>query len=266
MADTNSAALPVLIEPETLAEYLSGGNVLVVDLCDTKSYAAGHIPGAVHMDNKSLIRGSAPAPGKLPEPDHLADALGKIGLTRRHHVIAYDNEGSGWAGRLLWTLDVVGHCCTSVLNGGLSGWQQAGYPLSTEAVVTTPSAYEIKLTDSPVATKARIMNRLGQPDLALLDARSPEEFSGARQRAVKSGHIPGAVNFNWTDAMDTGRNLRLLPDQTLMQMLADRGVRPEQEVIVYCHTHHRSALSYLMLKHLGFGNIRGYDGSWSEWG
>ena len=132
--------------------------------------------------------------------------------------------------------------------------------------VTSPSCYRIDLNPNPLATKNHILERLGQPDLSLIDARSPEEYDGSKKRASKAGHIPGAVNFNWTDAMDMKRNRRLLPDKTLMEMLKDRNVRPEHEVIVYCHTHHRSSLSYLLLKHLGFKKIRGYDGSWSEWG
>ena len=101
--------------------------------------------------------------------------------------------------------------------------------------------------------------------MALLDARTPDEFSGVKVRAARGGHIPGAVNLHWTDTMDQGRNLRLLPDEGLRHMLAERGISPDQEVIVYCHTHHRSAHSYVMLKHLGY-RVKGYAGSWSEWG
>ena len=102
--------------------------------------------------------------------------------------------------------------------------------------------------------------------MALLDARSPEEYNGSKVRAAKAGHIPGAVNLNWKDTMDEGRQRRLLPDDALRALLRSRKIGTEQLVVVYCHTHHRSAHSYMMLKHLGYRDVRAYDGSWSEWG
>ena len=96
--------------------------------------------------------------------------------------------------------------------------------------------------------------------------RSPAEFTGARKFADRAGHIPGAAHLEWTDMMDKQRNLRLLPDDQLRAMLAERGVTPDKEIITYCQTHHRSAYSYVVLKHLGYENVRGYPGSWSDWG
>ena len=104
------------------------------------------------------------------------------------------------------------------------------------------------------------------PATALLDARTPEEYHGTKVRSARGGHIPGAVNLNWKATMDEGRQRRLLPDDVLRDMLLRRGIGPDKTVVVYCHTHHRSAHSYMMLKHLGYADVLAYDGSWSEWG
>lgn len=117
-----------------------------------------------------------------------------------------------------------------------------------------------------IANKDYILSRLGQDDLALLDTRSPSEYAGLDVRAARGGHIPGAVNMNWTDAMDLGNHLRFKPDATLRDMLGNLGITPDKEVIVYCQTHHRSAHTYMVLKHLGYPLVRGYPGAWSEWG
>lgn len=264
--DKTDPTQPVLAEPEQLAQILDNDNILVVDLCKPERYAQGHVPGAVHFERKSLVSGNPPAPGKLPEIEQIARSLSAIGLDKDHHLIAYDDEGGGWAGRLLWTLDVIGHPRASALNGGIGAWLGAGQPVSLEVPQIVATDYAINRGANVVASREEILSRLGDPSLALLDARSPEEYNGTRVRATKAGHIPGAVNFNWTDAMDKDRDLRLLPDDVLRGMLAERGISPQQEVIVYCHTHHRSALSYIMLRHLGYPNVKGYDGSWSEWG
>ena len=117
-----------------------------------------------------------------------------------------------------------------------------------------------------IADKGYILTSLNDPDIVILDVRTPAEFSGQDLRAARGGHIPGAVNMDWTLAIDRDRNLRLKPEHELHKMLRERGVTADKEVVTYCQTHHRSAHTYIVLKSLGFSRIRGYDGSWSEWG
>lgn len=145
-------------------------------------------------------------------------------------------------------------------------WANEGHPVTTKLHDVRSTTYTANFTGYALATKNEIVNRLTDPALTLLDARTPEEYDGSKIRAAKRGHIPGAVNLNWTDTMDKNRNLRLLPDAELHNMLTARNISAEQEVIAYCHTHHRSSHSYFMLKHLGYKKIKGYAGSWSEWG
>ena len=102
--------------------------------------------------------------------------------------------------------------------------------------------------------------------MALLDSRSKEEYSGERKFAQRGGHIPGAVNLDWHLAMDPDHNHRLQPESVLRDMLNARGVTPDKTVVTYCQTHHRSAFTYFVLKVLGYPRIKGYPGSWSEWG
>lgn len=95
-------------------------------------------------------------------------------LAPDRHVIAYDAEGNGRACRLLWTLAALGHLRLSLLNGGIHAWDFAG-PLEAESRLPTASAYQTQFVDPPVvvADRAYILKRLGQPDLALVDARTP---------------------------------------------------------------------------------------------
>ena len=107
---------------------------------------------------------------------------------------------------------------------------------------------------------------VGDPDVVFLDTRTPEEYRGINVRALRGGHIPGAVNFNWLDAIDQARNLRLKPAEDLRRLLEAAGAGPDKEVIAYCQTHHRSSHTYVVLKSLGYPRIKGYPGAWSEWG
>ncbi len=261
-------ALPLLIEPEQLEPYLAEPAVLIVDLCDPTHYTAGHVPGAVHLDYADLVRAEPPAMGLLPTEARLSEVLSRIGLTPNRQVVAYDEEGNGRAGRLLWTLATLGHERVSLLNGGIHAWDAAAEPLEAGFHPPSRSTCQARFVDPPtaVADQDYILSRLGQPDLALLDTRTPAEFTGLDVRAARGGHIPGAVNLNWTDAMDPQRQWRFQPDPVLRKLLERRGVTPDKEVIVYCQTHHRSAHTYWVLRYLGYPRVRGYPGAWSEWG
>jgi len=258
--------LPLIIEPKDLEPLANDPDLLIVDMCKPQTYAQGHIPGAVHLEYAAIILGLKPVPGLLPDEARLSSVFSGIGLTPDKHVVAYDEEGSSRASRLIWTLDVIGHTSASALNGGIFAWANEGHPLSSEPGTPTPSQYRASIGERGVATRDYIERRLNDPSVALLDARTPEEYNGTKVRAARSGHIPGAVNFNWLDALDGNRNYRLLSDEQLRSMLSARGIRPDQEVIAYCHTNHRSSHSYLMLRHLGYESVRAYPGSWSEWG
>ena len=258
--------LPLLLEPEQLTDLLGNPELLIVDVCSPDSYARHHIPGAVHLAPGDLQSGMQPAPGSLPSVEKLTLMFSRIGLGSDRHVVAYDAEGGGWAGRLLWTLDVLGHTRYSYLNGGLVAWANEGHPLSDEPEKPAPSSFTATIHPEPIAELDYVVDSLERDDAAIWDARSAEEYTGARVAAARAGHIPGAVNIDWVQLMDPQRNLRLRDLEQIRQQLQQAGLTPDKEIITHCQTHHRSGLAYLAMKLLGYPRIKGYDGSWAEWG
>jgi thiosulfate/3-mercaptopyruvate sulfurtransferase len=258
--------LPLIVEPAELVRNLDVENLLIVDLCRPETYAQTHVPGAVHIDYAQLVAARPPAMGMLPSEAQLCEIFSSIGLTPDRHVVAYDDEGGGRASRLLWTLDVIGHTRYSLLNGGLHAWLSDRHPVSSETVRQPRSQYTVKFPETGVADKNYIVSHLHDPNVVFVDTRTPAEYRGETRRAERAGHIPGAVNFDWVNAIDQTRSLRLKPAQELKQVLSQLGVTPDKEVIAYCQTHHRSAHTYIVLKSLGYPRVRGYPGSWSEWG
>ena len=122
----------------------------------------------------------------------------------------------------------------------------------------------LSIHDEPTASRDYLQGRLGAADLAIWDARSPAEFSGEKLLAARGGHVPGAVNFEWTAGMDPQRGLRIRED--MAQVLERLGITKDKEVITHCQTHRRSGFTYLVAKALGYPRVRAYAGSWSEWG
>lgn len=262
--------LPLIIEPDQLADHLDEPSLLIIDVpLKAESYGEGHVPGAVFLDHRLLMHGEDPTGGAVPNEVPTVEALSRLfsslGLTRDTHVVAYDDEGGGWAGRLLWTLDVIGHARYSYLNGGLVAWRQGGFPLSTDAASVTPTDYECGIDRRVLADKEDVLQAIEDPDVLIWDARSPEEYTGTRVTALRNGHVPGAINLDWLELMDRDNDLRLLPRDLLREKLARRGIVPGKRVITHCLSHHRSGLTYLVGKALGI-DMAAYDGSWSEWG
>lgn len=252
-----------LIEPRALHRGFSGPH-LIVDVGSEERYREGHIPGAVQVSPAELIDGQPPVPGRLPAKERLDALFSRLGLEADTTVIVYDDEGGGWAGRMAWTLDVIGHDRWLYLNGGLTAWREDGLPLESDTVTPEPREYRATLDLAPVAEAEDIMEKLDADDFVVWDARSRAEYEGTRSASRRAGHVPGAVHCEWTTLMDRERGLRIREDAS--EYLASLGITPGKEVVTHCQGHHRSGFTYLVGRILGFPAIRGYHGSWAEWG
>ena len=260
MTDTQ---LPLLLEPSQLPEPLDPARIRLIDLSRSEQYLAGHIPGAIHLPPGSLTS-PAPRPGLLPDIQALKQILGSLGHHQDLHYIIYDDEGGGWAGRFIWLLDSVGHTQYSYLNGGLVAWHDEGLPMEQEVNQVEPTQPSLSIDPSHTIDLDTLLADLDNPDRVIWDARSPAEYSGERAFAAKGGHIPGAINFEWTSGMAPQRGLRLRED--LASRLQALGITPDHEVVTHCQAHHRSGFTYLAAKILGYPRVKAYAGSWSEWG
>ena len=258
--------LPLLIEPEQLSAVLDQRGIVIVDLSKIETYVQTHIPNAIHLDYKHIVWSKPPVMGLLPDGDYLSNLMSQTGISPHDHLVVYDDEGGGKAARFIYTLDVIGHKSYSLLNGGLHAWANEGYELQFAANKLPVSNYSVTLSDEPVANREYILARLDDSTTQIIDARSLAEYLGQKKFAQRAGHIPGAKNLDWLLLMDRQRNLRLKTDSELMQLLAEHDISQDRTTIVYCQTHHRSALTYFVLKHLGYTNVKGYPGSWSDWG
>ena len=257
---------PALVAPADLAEQVEsdGQGLLIVQVTSRQVFKAAHVPGAVNVEPRELVGGVPPATGRLPELVRLTALFRRIGYQHERTVVVLDDEGGGWAGRFAWTLDVVGNGDWRYLDGGLHAWHGDGLPLASGGVAIAPSDVDIAIDAAPVAEAEDILRHLDDPELVIWDCRSAEEYVGSKVSAVRGGHIPGAVNLDWLELMDRDRHLRLVHD--LAERLAAHGIDPVKDVVTHCQTHHRSGLTYMAARLLGFPRIRAYHGSWAEWG
>ena len=252
-----------VLEPDAVAD-LPETDTLLVQVTSSALFEQAHIPGAVLIEPAELVCGMPPASGKLPSTAQIAATLSRVGYQPDQRIIAFDDEGGGWAGRLFWTLDVIGHHDWAYLDGGLHAWHAAGLPLAQGASAPAPAEpCEITVDTAPIAELPDVMAAIDDADSVIWDVRSAEEYAGLRSGSARRGHIPGAVNLDWELLKDANRQLRLIDN--LDDVAASLGLLQAKQIITHCQTHHRSGLSYLVGRLLGL-NIKAFHGSWAEWG
>lgn len=256
-----------LLETDELQSRLGNEGLAVVDLSHPYHHENHRVPGALPVNYRDIVETRPPVDGLVPLDDQLASRFATAGLTPEQEVIAYDDEGGVKAARFLWTLDLLGHRRWALLNGGLIAWLAERRPVESGPSRTPPGNYPIDhRRDDVSASKQHILQSLENPDVVLVDARTLAEFRGLDLRASRGGHIPGALNVDWTLNVDPEHQVRMRPPRLLRGMFEGFGVMPDKEIIVYCQSHHRSAHTYVALKSLGYPRVRGYPGAWSEWG
>ncbi len=258
--------LPLIVSPNELNSVLGEKDVIVVDLNLPETYALGHVPGAISFSFAELLDPRPPAMGFIASENNLSKIFSEAGITSESHVVAYDSEGTGKACRFLWTLDVVGHKGMSLLNGGFPAWQKSELEVELAAQQVKSTKYEVKIGTKGIADKEYILSHLNDNSVVVIDCRSAAEYAGQDIRSARGGHIPGSINMDWLLTLDCSQGFIKKSDKDLNALFGNLGITRDKEVIVHCQTHHRSSHTYIILKHLGYEKVRGYDGSWSEWG
>ena len=257
----------LLIEAEDLVPFLGHEKLRIVDLSRNSVYEQLHLPHALQLKPSMLLRQDEHTSGLLPEPEALQDLIQYLNISPEHHVVAYDDEGGAWAGRLIWNLHCLGFENTSLLNGGIHAWLAAGFPITSEIEPLTPVS-----TLVPIIEKNQyriqydeLLEQCQNQSVQLWDCRTTDEYTGLRLAARRGGHIPGALHFEWSTALNRENHLKLHPLERTRQRLEQLGFNLNEPVVVYCQSHHRSGLAYILGRLLGW-KIQAYDGAWSEWG
>ena len=266
----NYPSSELLITPFELSARLDSDDsgarsTTVLDLRPAEVFAAGHLPGAVHLDlfGVSLIDTEpAPLAAFLWMIGHLLTSRGVSGDTS---VVVYDEQSGIRAARAFWFLEFFGHSQARVLDGGYGAWTRAGLVTTTESVSPVPGRWNIGRTDdATLATWRDVHDRLGHAEVVMLDTRSSREYYGTLVRAKRAGAVPGAVHIEWKNNL--GPDGAFKPAAELAALYEGQGITPDKEVISYCQGGYRAAHSYLALRLLGYPRVRNYIGSWKEWG
>ena len=273
-----------LVTTDWLEAHLADPNVRVVDMRGyvvTKSvedcveeaeyrgaaaeFRAGHIPGAVYIDwTKDIIDPDDPVPVQVAGPERFAEAMAARGIGDETHVVAVDHMGGQFATRLWWAMAYYGHDRVSVLDGGWNRWVEEERPIEEESRVWPRADFHPNPRSGWRATAEQLLSRLGHEELQLLDARDEAQFTGAKRRGPRGGHIPGALNVPRSLFFADAGGFRPLDE--IRASIRKLGLSPDRPTIGYCNGGVAATVLLFHLHRLGFDKLTNYDGSWNEWG
>ena len=265
----------VLVSTEWVAGHLNDPNVRIVESDeDILLYETGHIPGAVKVDwvadlNDPLIRDYIDRP-------RFERLLRSKGISDDTTIVFYGDKNNWWATYAFWVFRLFGVEDLRIMDGGRLRWAEEGRPLVTDVPRCPEGSLRAKdRDDAPIRTfREQVMEHVrgGRP---LVDVRSPEEYRGERlhmpeypnEGALRGGHIPGAKSIPWGRAINQDTHTFRPAEELRTIYEEENGLKPADEVIVYCRIGERSSHTWFALTYLlGFQNVRNYDGSWTEWG
>ena len=272
MSDTGYARQGALVDAAWAQEHLQDPNVRFVEVdVDTTAYEQSHIPGAVGWDWTSQLADGIRR--DIASREEFSKLLSESGIGPDTTVVLYGDNNNWFAAWAYWQLKLYGHRDVRILDGGRKFWLDNGLPLSTDIPSYEPTGYELQEPDFSLrAFRDDILPRLGDPELALVDVRSPAEYNGEiiappgmSETAQRAGRIPGAASIPWAQTVREDGTFK--PADELRALYEAKGVTPDKDVIAYCRIGERSSHSWFVLHELlGYERVRNYDGSWTEYG
>jgi thiosulfate/3-mercaptopyruvate sulfurtransferase len=257
----------LLVDASWIERHLDHPELRIIDFGREKSdYEAGHIPGAVFLDQCQISREIECVPGMLAHVESVGEVLAAAGVNGSSTVVVYDGGSGLKASRLFWAMEHLGHTDVRILNGGWESWGAGGYDISFETPSVEPGDFRPAVDPRLLATKDWVASRLEVDHVIVLDVRSEAEYTGDEAMAERGGRIPGAVHLDWTRSIRDDGSQTFLPADDLLALFESAGVEARSEVVTYCQAGVRAAHTYFALRLLGYPHVRMYDGSWAEWG
>ena len=235
--------------------------LVIIDASKSDKYDAGHLEGAVNINHASLYREGG-VPGLIKCLGELSDIFGNKGVARDSNIVIYDGGSQLYSSRIHWILKHVGAENVRVLHKDMDVWDKAGLLLVTTPTEVVPVTFIPNPKSELFASTDHVRDHKDDPNVVLVDVRTPAEFEGTAKNS--EGHIAGAISLNYTDLLTETGTFKEASE--LAAIATANGITPEKEVIFYCRTSVRGAVSFTAFESvLGYENVKVYDGAYLEW-
>jgi thiosulfate/3-mercaptopyruvate sulfurtransferase len=261
----------VLVTVEWAEKNLGTDGIVFLEVDeDTTAYDGGHLAGAVKINWTTELQDAVRR--DIVDAEQFAALLSAKGVSPDDTVVLYGGNNNWFAAYAYWQFKLYGHADVKLLDGGRKKWELDGRPLTTDATERPATTYPVRQADTSIrAFRDEVVEAIGSKNL--VDVRSPDEFSGKilapahlpQEQSQRPGHIPGAINIPWSKAANEDGTFK--SDDDLAKLYGDEGFDGSRPTIAYCRIGERSSHTWVVLHELlGHGDVKNYDGSWTEYG
>ena len=257
-----------LVSASWVADRLGSPDLVLLHVGDKAQYDTAHIPGAqyIGLSEISTPRGEGLLSLEMPSVGQLDSAFESKGVSDNSNVVVY--YGNDWVSptaRVYLTLDYLGLSGrTYILDGGMNAWKREDRSVTPEVVSPNRGSLTPHIQNDVIASLDWIQENLENPAVSLVDARTPDFYSGERLgNTDRPGHLPGACNIPFSDMVDD--SLMFKPVEELREQFTQNGVKSGKTPVSYCHIGQQASLVYFVARLLGY-DARMFDGSTQEWG
>ena len=273
MAENEYTHPEVLVDTAWVSDHLNDPKVRLIEADeDVLLYEVGHIQNAVkldwHVDVQDPIRRD------FVSKEDFEKLASRYGISNDTTVVFYGDRNNWYAAYSFWLFKLYGHKDARIMNGGRTKWEAEGRSYTKDVPEFSRTTYHAQEANLSIrAFRRQVEDLLGKSGYALVDVRSPDEYTGKllhmvnypQEGAQRGGHIPTARSIPWSKAAREDGTFKSAED--LRQLYGGEGVTPDKQVVAYCRIGERSAHTWFVLTQLlGYSNVRNYDGSWTEWG
>lgn len=258
----NVKAQDVISAKDFMAEFKKNKEIVVVDASNEDNYKK-HIPNAVSIPHTMLYK-DGDIEGLIKSPEELAKIFGEKGISNTTPVIIYDDGSSKYNSRVYWILKYAGADNVRLLHKDLDKeWRKVRLPLTAGASKVQPTTFTPKVNEAVIAEIGDVKKGLNDPNVIVVDARTPEEYNGTSTKNESKGHIKGAININYEEFLTDNGDFK--STEEIQEVAKNHGLSPDKEIIAYCRTSVRAAVIYAALTGVGYNNVKVYDGAYNEW-
>jgi thiosulfate/3-mercaptopyruvate sulfurtransferase len=265
-------AKDVLVETDWVQEHLDDPSIRIVEVDENPAlYAEAHIPGAIGFDWKRDLQDQVKR--DFLSPEAFGELFGSRGISDDHTIVLYGDRNNWFAAYTYWYLNYYGHDAVKLVNGPREKWIAEGRPTTTDLPSFDAATFTAREGDPAIRAKRDEVLAALSDGKRLVDVRSPQEYSGEliamagyeQEGAQRAGHIPGAASIPWAQAVREDGTFKSADE--LRELYSGKGVLGSEPIIAYCRIGERSAHTWFVLHELlGHGDVKNYDGSWTEWG